>query len=244
MGETIMVHGFDGEAPWSRRKVIWWVAVPVMALLIIIATWWAVDHIEETLAADARADLVNAGILPAGSTTADAEAAVDHGLLRSFSVEAETAAPATETDVDSEPTSVTDTAATTEQLDADIDRLQSEFDGLAVEIRENVVFESGSAVLSATAAATLDEVVVVLQTHTDPVVDIAGHTDNTGDPEANRALPQSRAEAVVAHLVDAGIDTDRVRARGAGDSEPIASNDTAEGRAENRRVALTAPAEF
>ena len=258
-----------GKEPWSRNKVIWLVAVPLMALLILFATWWAVDHIQGTLAADARADLAAAsidtseleidfdyrdgeatGVLPAGATIAATEAAVDHGLLRTFTVDAEiAAAPAEHTDTSADDTEPAGGAAdeaqgAAEQLQADIDQLQTELDGLAVEIRENVVFESGSTTLSPTATATLDKVAAALRDYPDPVLEVAGHTDNTGDPAANQALSLSRAEAVVAYLIEAGVDADRVRARGAGDTEPIASNDTADGRAENRRVALTALASF
>lgn len=137
-------------------------------------------------------------------------------------------------------------AAPEEELadDVQIDELQVELDGLAAEIRENVVFATGSDVLDAGATATLDKVVDAMTRHPLPVVEVSGHTDSTGDPDANRTLSGARAQAVVDYLVSQGVDEARLQSRGAGADEPIADNGTADGRAQNRRVELTAAAEF
>ena len=128
--------------------------------------------------------------------------------------------------------------------EAQINELQVELDELAAEIRENVVFATGSDVLDAGATATLDKVVDAMNRHPLPVVEVSGHTDSTGDPDANRALSGARAQAVVDYLVAQGIQVERLQSRGAGADEPIADNGTDEGRAQNRRVELTALAEF
>jgi K(+)-stimulated pyrophosphate-energized sodium pump len=70
-------------------------------------------------------------------------------------------------------------------------------------------------------------------------VQLEGHTDNTGDPEANKKLSVDRAEAVKALLVAGGIDAARIKTAGWGQEKPIASNDTEEGKAKNRRTELT-----
>ena len=67
---------------------------------------------------------------------------------------------------------------------------------------------------------------------------INGHTDDVGDAADNQTLSQGRAEAVRAYLVQAGIDPDRLTALGFGETRPMASNDTPEGRARNRRTAF------
>jgi OOP family OmpA-OmpF porin len=67
---------------------------------------------------------------------------------------------------------------------------------------------------------------------------IEGHTDSTGAAEYNQDLSERRAQAVVQALVNSGIDRDRLTARGYGESRPVASNDTAAGRAQNRRVTV------
>ncbi len=81
----------------------------------------------------------------------------------------------------------------------------------------------------------MDEVMKDLQAHPDAVVFVEGHTDNIGSEEYNKQLSLDRARAVAQELVAQGC-SNQVRVYGAGSSMPIASNDTAEGRAQNRRV--------
>jgi outer membrane protein OmpA-like peptidoglycan-associated protein len=69
-------------------------------------------------------------------------------------------------------------------------------------------------------------------------LEIAGYTDNVGSGDANLRLSRNRANAVVAQLVKEGVPRDRLMARGFGEEYPQADNATAEGRAENRRVAM------
>ncbi len=120
--------------------------------------------------------------------------------------------------------------------------LQEQFDEIEVEVRETVVFETGSDVLVAGATETLDKVVAVLQEFELPTVVIEGHTDSDGDDGINQQLSQDRAQAVVDYLIEQGIDESRLTASGFGETDPIADNATAEGRAENRRVELVASA--
>ena len=68
------------------------------------------------------------------------------------------------------------------------------------------------------------------------MVEIAGYTDNTGDPTANVQLSQQRAEAVRAALVSAGVDPSMLVAKGYGSANAVAGNDTLEGRFRNRRI--------
>jgi outer membrane protein OmpA-like peptidoglycan-associated protein/uncharacterized protein YidB (DUF937 family) len=72
------------------------------------------------------------------------------------------------------------------------------------------------------------------------VIEIGGHTDNTGDPAANLALSQQRANAVRAYLIQQGVPDAQITAKGYGDTRPVASNDTDEGRFRNRRIEFTA----
>ncbi len=125
-------------------------------------------------------------------------------------------------------------------IDQEIAALQGQFDALAVEIRENVTFATGSDVLNDTATATLDKVVVLMTTYTEPVVEISGHTDDIGNDDNNLALSDARAAAVRQYLIDAGIDEARIQSIGLGETEPLVSNDSTEGRATNRRVELSA----
>ena len=68
---------------------------------------------------------------------------------------------------------------------------------------------------------------------------LAGHTDNIGQPEANKTLSQARAEAVRRQLIEYGCHPEKISAFGYGDLKPVAPNDTEEGRQLNRRVEIT-----
>jgi outer membrane protein OmpA-like peptidoglycan-associated protein len=100
----------------------------------------------------------------------------------------------------------------------------------------DVLFESGQAELRESAHASLVEVVDLLQSEPDKLIRIEGHTDSVGAAEINLSLSEQRAESVRAALVGLGVDTSRVTVIGLGEDFPIDSNDTAGGRARNRRV--------
>jgi OmpA-OmpF porin, OOP family len=79
----------------------------------------------------------------------------------------------------------------------------------------------------------------MLDGHPDLRLRIEGHTDDTGNPDSNRTLSERRADAVKAFLVaEHGIDEDRLETAGLGPDQPVAPNDTPEGRQQNRRVEL------
>jgi outer membrane protein OmpA-like peptidoglycan-associated protein len=99
-------------------------------------------------------------------------------------------------------------------------------------------FETGSAVLTSDSTEQLSNIAAILQAYPAASVKIGGYTDNAGNPAANMRLSEMRAEAVRDQLQGMGIDASRLAAEGQGDQRPIADNSTAEGRAENRRVAI------
>jgi outer membrane protein OmpA-like peptidoglycan-associated protein len=100
----------------------------------------------------------------------------------------------------------------------------------------DVLFETGETDLRSEAMDSLVEVVDLLQSEPDKLIRIEGHTDSTGNEEANLRISQQRADAVLEALVSLGVEADRVTSIGMGQDFPIASNDTEEGRAQNRRV--------
>jgi len=100
----------------------------------------------------------------------------------------------------------------------------------------DVLFESGETRLREEAMASLVEVVDLLQSEPDKYIRIEGHTDSTGDAETNLEISAKRSNAVLDALVSLGVDPGRFSAAGMGEDFPIASNETEEGRAQNRRV--------
>jgi OOP family OmpA-OmpF porin len=101
---------------------------------------------------------------------------------------------------------------------------------------EPITFETGSAVITADGIAVLQQAVDFLIANPDVRIGIEGHTDSQGGEASNQALSEARADSVRDYLVEQGIAADRLETAGFGESNPIASNDTADGRAQNRRI--------
>lgn len=105
-------------------------------------------------------------------------------------------------------------------------------------VLRDVNFEFDSAQLTANAQQVLNGVAERLVNNPDVRVSIEGHTDSRGAAEYNQNLSQRRAESVAAYLAQRGVEANRMRAVGYGEERPVATNDTDEGRAQNRRVEL------
>jgi OOP family OmpA-OmpF porin len=103
-----------------------------------------------------------------------------------------------------------------------------------------IEFETGSATLTPQGRAILDQMAAVLLKMNTRTVDIIGHTDNAGNRTSNIALSQARADAVKGYLVTKGISPQQLTTTGVGPDQPIASNDTSDGRARNRRIEFRA----
>lgn len=103
---------------------------------------------------------------------------------------------------------------------------------------DDVTFKTGSDQLNATSHNTLDNAAQTLINNGDVQVVVAGHTDNTGNALNNLKLSEKRAISVKNYLANKGVNPDNLTARGYGDAQPIASNDNATGRSQNRRVEL------
>ncbi len=102
----------------------------------------------------------------------------------------------------------------------------------------DVLFATGSAELQGGASSNLNKLVTFLEKYPERNVQVEGHTDNVGSEELNQRLSRQRAESVQQYLTGEGIASRRITARGLSMSQPIASNDTAAGRQQNRRVEI------
>jgi len=100
----------------------------------------------------------------------------------------------------------------------------------------NVFFDTGKSTIKAESNTELDRLVKLMKDVPGLKIELSGHTDNTGSATGNQKLSQARADAVVTYLVSKGIAKSRLTAKGYGDTKPVASNSTNEGRQLNRRT--------
>lgn len=105
-------------------------------------------------------------------------------------------------------------------------------------ILSDLHFKTGSAEIEASSKKVLDQLADYLKRKPTLTIEVVGHTDNVGDDAANLKLSQQRADAVKRYLISKGITTGRIKTKGMGETKPIASNDSDEGRAENRRTEI------
>ncbi|HXG58079.1 MAG TPA: OmpA family protein [Thermoanaerobaculia bacterium] len=126
-------------------------------------------------------------------------------------------------------------------------RMQAELAKLAATRRDErglivtlpgIFFDSGQSVLKAGAKRTLSRIAARLKGEANVRIAVEGHTDSVGSDESNRVLSEKRANAVRDYLVSEGVPADRIIASGKGEGEPVATNTTAAGRQQNRRVEL------
>jgi outer membrane protein OmpA-like peptidoglycan-associated protein len=103
-------------------------------------------------------------------------------------------------------------------------------------VRDSILFAPGSVTLSASAKSVLDLGVLLFSQNPQMTMVIEGHTDADGTAEENLRLSQARVDVILAYFIDSGVDPSKVTGVAKGESEPQASNDTAAGRALNRRV--------
>ena len=141
-------------------------------------------------------------------------------------------------------------AATGGYMDIQASKLRQELVGTGVQVQEmngqvrlimpsNITFATDSAVFQTSFNRVLDSVAKVLKEYDQTLVQVVGYTDNTGALAYNNQLSLKRAQAVATYLQNRGVSAGRLSVMGMGPSNPIASNSTAAGREQNRRVEIT-----
>lgn len=116
--------------------------------------------------------------------------------------------------------------------------IERQGDDIVLNMPSSVTFGVDSSELTASARQALNEVTAVLREYPETRITVAGHTDSTGAEAYNQQLSEQRATAVGSYLVQGGIQRQRLTMVGYGESQPVASNDTEQGRAQNRRVEI------
>ena len=135
-------------------------------------------------------------------------------------------------------------------MDVQEAKLRQKLEGTGVRVARNgdkidlvmpgdVTFETNSASLNSNFFEVLDSVALVLNEYKSTLVTVAGYTDSTGPAEYNQKLSERRASTVAVYLHGRGVAQERLAAIGRGENRPVADNNTAEGRARNRRVEIT-----
>lgn len=108
--------------------------------------------------------------------------------------------------------------------------------GISIFRVDDILFEPSSADLKVDSEPALDRLANLLKDRPEIRIEVLGHTDDTGTPLQNQVLSEARARAVIVSLITRGITAERVSSKGFGESQPIATNKTEAGRAQNRRV--------
>lgn len=114
-----------------------------------------------------------------------------------------------------------------------------QFQEVIAKAYDNLTFKTGSATITNTSFKFLDDIADYMKANPSFTLSIVGHTDNTGSDEYNQKLSEDRAESVKNYLVKKGVGEISITAEGKGESEPIADNNTPEGRDKNRRVVFS-----
>jgi outer membrane protein OmpA-like peptidoglycan-associated protein len=119
-----------------------------------------------------------------------------------------------------------------------VDVTRVDDDELKVSVRNEVLFDYNSAGLRSASRESLQEMADVFQRYQDTTIVVEGHADSTGSASYNQRLSERRANSVAGYLEDLGVRSSRIDPVGRGESEPRASNSTASGRQQNRRVEI------
>ncbi len=118
---------------------------------------------------------------------------------------------------------------------ADTERTEN---GIVTKLKGDVLFDTGAAVIKPEAADRLGKLADIIKKYPEDKITVVGHTDNTGSNGLNQNLSESRAQAVRVLMLDKGVPADSIAIVGLGEAQPVADNDSADGRALNRRVEM------
>lgn len=111
-------------------------------------------------------------------------------------------------------------------------------EGVITKLKSDILFDTGKAQLKTTAVSNLSEMATIMKKYPENVLTVKGYTDNTGSKKINSELSEKRANAVKSQLIAGGIPANTISTVGMADANPVAGNETAAGRQQNRRVEI------
>lgn len=229
---TLDLHGMTKEM--TAQVAVVMITPDLVAVSTIAPISVAVADFDLTAGLAKLEEAAKVRIIPSGSVTFDLvfarNAAGDAGTAEPAPV-ADTAADTSPTP---EPAPSGAAAALETQGDFSLEECAGRFEILSRS--QSINFRTASATIEADSNAFLDALADIVARCPGMVVEVGGHTDSIGGEAANLALSERRAAQVADYLVGKGIERGRLVAKGYGEAAPVASNDTAEGRAKNRRI--------
>ncbi|HER19526.1 MAG TPA: OmpA family protein, partial [Chromatiales bacterium] len=116
--------------------------------------------------------------------------------------------------------------------------VQRQGDTIRLQAPESITFQTDSAQVQPQFRRTLADIAASIQQYPNTVVRVEGHTDSSGSASYNQDLSVNRAQSVASYLAQSGVSSSRIQAVGFGETRPVATNSTAQGRAQNRRVEI------
>ena len=191
-------------------------------------------------AVEARSETAEANLAAANSNQQALDARSEANSADLAAASSDQQASKARSEADSADLAAAGARQRTAELEQQIRTLQARVTdrGIVVTLGD-VLFTSGKSELKVGSSGNLNRLVVFLDQYPDRTATIDGYTDDRGGEASNQTLSQRRADAVKAYLVDQGVSSDRLTASGQGKSSPVARNDSAAGRQQNRRVEVT-----
>ncbi len=240
------------------RSKKWWWGLPLLALLWLAAVWIKTPEVEQDLRTRVGSAIDSAPIVVDGrdvtlpNSMKQARDAADQTYGVRQVIDTPGNQPVTHTDSSTErPPEVIPPApppATTTVVDepqpnqqgatGSLDAKACEQQFAAALNQYKVRFDTAQDILSPASQTALDALVATARQCPDGQLEVDGYSDNTGKAAFNLALSTRRAEAVVTYLAQHGVTAEHLKAVGFGEANPVASNDTPEGQAQNRRIEI------
>ncbi|WP_248745547.1 OmpA family protein [Pseudomonas sp. MWU12-2037] len=240
------------------RSKNWWWGLPLLALLWLAALWITTPEVEQDLQTRVGSATDSAPIVVAGrdvtlpNATSQNRNAADqtYGVRQVVGTLADQPVKPADSEIGTPPevvppAPVAPTPPVVDESQAnppssvgiiDAKACEQQFDAALNQYK--VLFDTAQDILSPASQTALDALVATAKQCPDEQFEVDGYTDNTGNAAFNLGLSKRRADAVVSYLAKHGVTREHLKAAGFGEADPVASNDTPEGQAQNRRIEI------